>query len=81
LRLHQDFKFAVVGRLGRGEPWNITDAQIIETVARLDGCSIAAVRATSVAERSARRLHGATGSSRSPKPIAGSSRRATVAKS
>jgi len=61
VRLHQYFKFAVIGHLSRLEPWDMTDAQIVDIAARLEGYA-----ATSAAiERLARRP---AGSRRQPPP-------------
>ena len=79
LRLHQYFKFAVVGTLKRDQEWEMTDAQIIEIVARLEEYfAVGDGKATSATERSARRPRAATGSSRPSKQI-GSTRRPRTA--
>jgi hypothetical protein len=74
VRLHQHFKFAVIGRLSRREPWHMADAQISEIADRLEGRS-----ATSAAtDRLARRpggLRRPTPPSRRPSNRPGSTKR------
>jgi Family of unknown function (DUF6166) len=74
VRLHQHFKFAVIGRLNRLEPWDMTDAQISEIAARLEGYAAA----SAAGERLARRPAGSrrpTTSSRQPSKRSGSPKR------
>ncbi|HUI97401.1 MAG TPA: DUF6166 domain-containing protein [Xanthobacteraceae bacterium] len=74
VRLHQHFKFAVIGRLDRREPWDMTDAQIIEIAARLEGRPVT----PAATERPARRpadLRHPTLPSRRPSNRSGSTKR------
>lgn len=65
LRLHQHFKFAVIGRLQRSEPWEMTDAQIVEVVARLEGNAATAASRRPAGSRRETRAPGASRSSKS----------------
>jgi hypothetical protein len=41
VRLHQGFKFAVIGGLDRDEPWEMTDDEVTASAARLERKRIA----------------------------------------
>jgi len=53
VRLHQHFKFAVIGHLSRLEPWDMTDAQISEIAGRLEGFAAAPAATERLARRQA----------------------------
>jgi len=76
VRLHQHFKFAVIGHLNRLEPWEMTAEQIVEVAARLEG--YAPTPAVTATDRLARRppgLRRPASPSRRPPRRSGSTKR------